>query len=76
MNSLYKRWLVLNLSQLMRHTGVALSTWAGLGISEGKINWHSCWIAFLSGAIIPGITAFLSKGIPQKDDDLDSIDKV
>ena len=65
MNIIYKRWLLLNLNQLMRHTGVALTTWAGTGLVEqGRVNLHSLWIAFLAGAFFPTLAAFMSAGLP------------
>jgi hypothetical protein len=68
MNAIYKRWLLLNVNQLMRHMAVALTTWAGTSVADGKIIWKGLGAAILFGAFIPTFTAFLAKGIPGADD--------
>lgn len=60
----------------MRHMSVAISTWLGVGFAEnGKIHWHELYIAILAGAFFPTLIAFLSKGIPMKNSDVEDTDE-
>ncbi len=70
MTKLYEKWILFNVNQLMRHMSVALATWLGQGIVEGKINWNSMWVALVAGAFFPTLILFLGKGIPTSEDDL------
>lgn len=55
----WSKWGLDFFTSLGRHIGTAGMTWLGLGLNNGKVDWHDLWIALLTGAILPTVFTFL-----------------
>lgn len=55
----WEKWALNFWSILAQHLAVALSTWMGVGLVNGAIQWNSLWVAFVMGAFFPSLSKFL-----------------
>lgn len=60
----WERWGYDFVNQILRHVGTAGLCWGGLSAREGKIDWPNLWVFLLTGAILPTLFTFFSKGLP------------